>query len=179
MAVAAYMLSLLTRQKQLLGERFFERYPSNWLVWEPGQWRPARSESTSNTEATQLPTSLPASRPLGDDALCFELKRVVAALSVGRGTENNIVVNDLTVSRTQLHLEFADAKWRVRTTSPVTVDGKAVGPLGASLANASRISIGDVRLSFYEPEGFLLRLVPQSSKTPAPIATGAPKSPLR
>jgi hypothetical protein len=168
MSVAAFMLSLLSRQQALLGDRFLERYPSNWLVWEPGVWRPARSASTSNTEQTQLPTAAPFSRPSGDDALCFELKRVASNLAVGRGTENAIVVNDLTVSRTHLHLEFAADKWLVRTTSQVTVDGKPVGPNGSPLVNASVIGVGDVRLTFYEPKGFLLRLQPQA----APLAPG-------
>lgn len=156
--VPAFMLSLLGRQRQLLGARFSERYPSNWLVWEPGPWRPARSETTSNSEATQLPTSVPFARPAGDDALCFELKRAVCELTVGRGTENHIVVNDLTVSRGQLRLEFVNGSWRVLTTHLVMVDGQPIGPQGALLKNASAIVIGAVRLTFYEAEGFLLRL---------------------
>ncbi|MDP1825548.1 MAG: FHA domain-containing protein [Archangium sp.] len=168
MSAPAYMLSLLSRQRQLLGDRFKERYPSNWLVWEPGPWRPARSELTSNTEATQLPTPMPFARPVGDDALCFELKRVVSSLMMGRGSENHIVVNDLTVSRAQLHLEFANEQWRVRTNSAVTVDGQSVGTHGLPLKNASVIVIGDVRMTFYEPDGFLQRLQqPQGGKTAA------------
>lgn len=177
MPVGAYMLSLLSRQRALLADRFFERYPSNWLVWEPGHWQPARSASTSNTEATQLPTANPYTRPLGDDALCFELKRVNSDLLVGRATENQIVVNDLTVSRTQLHLEFAADKWRVHSATQVTVDGAAVGAQGAQLKNGSVIAIGNVRMTFYEPQGFLARLqqpqgnkVTSSSLTPVPSA---------
>lgn len=171
MPVPAYMLSLLGRQRQLLGVRFFERYPSNWLVWEPGRWRPARSESTSNTEATQLPTStpLPLARPLGDDALCFELKRVEnLELTVGRGTDNHIVVNDLTVSRTQLQLTFADGRWSVRTTGPMSVDGLPMGVQAVTLKDAASLVIGDVRMTFYEPQGFLQRL--QAGEKSAPGA---------
>jgi hypothetical protein len=166
------MLSLLGRQRQLLGARFLERYPSNWLVWEPGPWRPARSTTTSDTEATQLPTPVPFARPTGDDALCFELKRVASELMVGRGTENHIVVNDLTVSRAQLHLEFAQEKWRVHTKVLVMTDGLPVGPEGAVLKNASVMVIGDVRLTFYEPEGFLVRLQqdPSRATLPSPAA---------
>lgn len=153
------MLSLLGRQRQLLGARFFERYPSNWLVWEPGRWRPARSESTSNTEATQLPTPLPMSRPVGDDALCFELKRVEKSdLTVGRGTDNHIVVNDLTVSRAQLHLTFNGGLWRVSSSNAMTVDGQPVVPQGLTLKNAAALELGDVRMTFYEPQGLIQRL---------------------
>ena len=165
------MLSLLGRQRQLLGPRFSSRYPSNWLVWEPGPWRPARSEATSNVESTQLPT--PAARPVSEDALCFELKRVEASLTMGRSTENQIVVNDLTVSREQLFLEFAAGQWRLRTLGPVTVDSRVVGPEGALLTNEARVTIGDVRMTFYEPEGFLRRLEAESGKTSTPAAAGA------
>lgn len=179
MAASAFMLSLLNRQRQLLGAKFAERYPSDWLVWEPGPWRPARSESTSYAEATQLPTHLPFTRPLGDDALCFELKRVPCELTVGRGSENNIVINDLTVSRLQIYLEFANQQWRVRTTSQVTVDGKPVGAEGALLKNGASIVIGDVRVTFYEPQGFLLRLQAPSGKPASPPAPIPPRSPPR
>lgn len=173
MSVPAYMLSLLGRQRQLLGERFFERYPSNWLVWEPGVWRPARSESTSNTEATQLPTPVPLPRPRGDDALCFELKRVAQAeLTVGRGTDNAIVVNDLTVSRAQLHLTFTGVLWRVRSSSAMTLNGLPVGEQGAPLVNAAALVIGDVRMTFYEPQGFLARLQPGDKSVLASAVTG-------
>lgn len=69
------MLSLLGRQRQLLGARFSERYPSNWLVWE-----------------------------------------------------------------------------------------QLVGSQGALLKNASSIVAGDVRMTVYEPEGFLQRLEPRGAK---------------
>ena len=189
MAASAFMLSLLNRQRQLLGAKFSERYPSDWLVWEPGVWRPARSESTSNAEATQLPTPTPFNRPHGDDALCFELKRVPSDLTMGRGTENHIVVNDLTVSRAQLHLVFADGKWRVRTTSQVTVDGKLVGieagrPAsgaidGSLLKGGSALVIGDVRMTFYEPDGFLQRLQAPAGRPASVAASLPPRSPTR
>jgi hypothetical protein len=168
MAASAYMLSLLSRQHQLLGARFFERYASDWLVWEPGPWRPARSILTSNSEATQLPTAMQTPRPVGEDALCFELKQVdKASLSVGRGTENEIVINDLTVSREQFVLQFAKADgWRVFSKgTPLTVEGQAVGDAGAALKNGFVIAAGDVRMTFYSPEGFPRRLEQETAKS--------------
>jgi hypothetical protein len=181
MSVAAFMLSLLNRQRLLLGPKFCERYPSSWLVWEPGPWRPARSVLTSNTEATQLPTSASAARPVGEDALCFELKRVAGQVLVGRGSENHIVVNDLTVSREQFRLEFgADQKWRVHTGGPLTLDGQSVGLPGAVLKNASLLVIGDVRMTFYEPEGFPLRLeAARKQPAPAPVSASVGTPTLR
>ncbi|MDP1825549.1 MAG: FHA domain-containing protein [Archangium sp.] len=167
MSASAFMLSLLGRQRQLLGASFFERYPSDWLVWEPGPWRPARSILTSNAEATQLPTHQEAPRPLGEDALCFELKQTAgSSVSVGRGTENQIVINDLTVSREQFLLEFVGTSWVVRSRgTPLTVDGNPVGPAGTPLHNASVIGAGDVRMTFYSPDGFPKRLEQEGKKT--------------
>jgi pSer/pThr/pTyr-binding forkhead associated (FHA) protein len=130
-------------------------------------------------ESTQLPTPVPAARPVSEDALCFELKRVEASLTVGRGTENQIVVNDLTVSREQLFLEFANQQWRLRTIGPVTVDGQPVGPEGALLKNGAAVAIGDVRMTFYEPEGFLGRLATESAKTSSPQAPAGPVAAVR
>lgn len=166
MSAPAYMLSLLGRQRQLLGAQFFERYTSDWLVWEPGPWRPARSVLTSNTEATHQPSSTEPARPTGEDALCFELKQVAhASLIVGRGTENDIVVNDLTVSREQFLLQFAGRTWRVMPRGhPVSIDGQPVGEAGQPLRNGSVITAGDVRLTFYASDGFSLRLETENQK---------------
>ncbi len=166
MSAAAYMLSLLGRQHQLLGAEFFQRYSSDWLVWEPGPWRPARSILTSNSESTLLPSNPETRRPVGEDALCFELKRVAsAALTVGRGSENHIVINDLTVSREQFVLRFSDKSWLVQgRETPLMVDGKPVAKEGTVLQDGFVIATGDVRMSFYTPEGFPRRLELESKK---------------
>lgn len=159
------MLSLLGRQRQLLGDSFFERYASDWLVWEPGPWRPARSILTNDVETTLKPSTMEPPRPAGEDALCFELKRVAGApLSVGRGAENQIVINDLTVSREQFVLQLEGASWRVRATGPLNVDGKPVGAAGALLKSGSVIGAGDVLMTFYSRDGIPGRLEQESKK---------------
>ena len=166
MSAPAFMLSLLSRQRQLLGARFFERYSSDWLVWEPGPWRPARSMLTSNTEVTHNPTAQGPARPEGEDAMCFELKQVTGvSLSAGRATENDIVVNDLTLSREQFVLQFDGRRWSVHAKgTPVSVDGLAVEAAGAPVKNGSVITAGDVRLTFYGPEGLPERLEREVAK---------------
>lgn len=161
------MLSLLGRQRQLLGARFFERYSSDWLVWEPGLWRPARSILTSNTETTLQPSGGDSPRPVGEDALCFELKQTAGkAFTVGRGSENNIVVNDLTVSREQFLLRFVqNSGWVVHAKgTPLTVDGRPVGQDGERLKNAAVIGAGDVRMTYYTGDGFPARLEREKSR---------------
>lgn len=162
---SAYMLSLLARQHQLLGMSFFDRYPSDWLVWEQGPWRPSRSILTNNVETTLAPSSTQPPRP-SQDAMCFELKRAPGSVvTLGRGSENQIVINDLTVSRSQFVLEFVKSAWRVRSEgTPLTVGGTAVTEAGAPLHNGFVIAAGDVRLTFYAARGFAERLDLESQK---------------
>lgn len=165
MSAPAYMLSLLARQRALLGAGFFERYTSDWLVWEPGPTQPARSMASSNIEQTHQPSVAAPTRPEGKDALCFELRRMPgASLTVGRSTENDVVIGDLTVSRAQLVLEYADRKWRSKSRGgSFLVDGLAVPDEGVMLKSGSVISAGDVRLTFYSSDGFPARLQAESA----------------
>ncbi len=157
------MLSLLARQHELLGMSFFDRYPSDWLVWEQGPWRPTHILS-NNTAATLQPLSGQPTR--SQDAMCFELKRVPkSVVTLGRGSENQIVINDLTVSRSQFVLEFVDPSWLVRRQgTPLKVEGAPVSHEGAPLQNGFVISAGDVRLTFYSARGLPARLEAESQK---------------
>lgn len=98
--------------------------------------------------------------------MCFELKRVAgASLTVGRGTENQIVINDLTVSREQFLLELVGKSWMVRSRgTPLTLAGNALEPDGGALEDAMVIGAGDVRMTFYSPAGFPQRLALESKK---------------
>lgn len=164
-AVPSFLLSLLARQQQLLGARFFERYPSDWLVWEPGLSRPSRI-LTSNSDSTLNPSGTAPQVPADEDPLCFELKREPGAtLSVGRGTENDLVLNDLTVSREQFVLQWIDTAWQLRGRgAPVTVGGAAVSAAGSQLLDGAVITAGNAQLTFYSPEGFPQRLERETLK---------------
>lgn len=164
-AVATFMLSLLGRQHQLLGRQFFERYSSDWLVWEPGPSRPSRI-LTSNSDTTLNPSGPEVHLPEGEDALCFELKRSRgASLAVGRATENDVVLNDLTISREQLVLHHGDQGWQVRGHGAgVCIDGAAAGEAAVLLRSGAVITAGNARLTFYSAEGFPLRLEQENLK---------------
>ncbi|MER2564272.1 MAG: FHA domain-containing protein [Myxococcaceae bacterium] len=147
MGVPAYMLSILHRQQLLLKDGFVTRYPLDWLVWEPGPWKPARSVLESNLESTQLPAK-EQPRPIGTDAICFQLKLPESGLiTVGRATTNDLVINDLTASRDQFALRHDSGAWLlVGPHAPLYVDGeraKDVHPL----KSGSSIVLGSVRLT--------------------------------
>lgn len=160
-SVPAYMLSILHRQRLALGEVFVSRYASDWLVWEPGPWRPARTELQSNLESTLLPRSSAAqpARPSGEDAICFQLfsSGSAATLTVGRATSNDVVINDLTASREQFTLRRVGDAWRLEAGgSGLEIDG-APPAEGAALRSGVSITCGDVRLTFLSAEGLARR----------------------
>lgn len=150
MGVPAYMLSVLHRQALLLKEGFVERYPNDWLIWEPGPWQPARSTIESNLETTLRPSSRAAPQPATGDALCFQLKlaRGAQSLKVGRATTNDVVINDLTASREQFVLRFERGAWFLAGgAGALELDGAAVGALAGPLRSGAAISLGDVRMT--------------------------------
>ncbi len=169
MPVSAYMLSLLVRQYLFLADAFQSRYPSGWLIWEPGAWRPARTTVEGNSAATRVGEDTHGARPAGTDALCFELKNVAGQHTLGRSSESDIFINDLTLSREHLVLKFADQHWQVgvapSSSVSTSVEGKplAVGTL-VSLTSGMRITAGDVHLTYYDVVGFLARLKEEAAR---------------
>jgi hypothetical protein len=155
MPCAAYLLSLLNRQRRLLGSAFFTRRPSSWLVWEPGSSRPAPA-LLAERAVTNPGFVVSPRQPVGHDALCFELERCPSVVSVGRGRDRDVALDDLSVSREPFFLEFHEGVWIVRALDPVRVDGKQVRT--AVLHDTSRLEVGEVSLTFYEPAGFPSRL---------------------
>lgn len=169
MGVPAYMLSILHRQHLLLkDESFLARYPLDWLVWEPGPWRPARSQLESNLESTQLPGSEMPARPTGEDAICFQLKLAKGAdlLKVGRATTNDVVINDLTASREQFALRWHDGWFLSAARGVVTVDGQPVDGVAGPLKSGVPIALGDVRATLLSAQDMALRAAGFSSKAP-------------
>src|SRR4051812_41326424 len=97
--VRTFMSSLLARQVLVLKDKFLERYPSAWLVWEPGVWHAA--DVDIHTDATKLPSGpeVPA-QPQRGDALCFALEPATGRQSwvLGRSQDCDLVMPDATVS---------------------------------------------------------------------------------
>ena len=161
----ALLQSLLVRQSLALKERFRARYPHPWLVWEPGAWA-VTDGGEQNVAATQLPTEeLRDCLPVGDDALCFELLEAMGAgaLSVGRASHNQLVVNDATVSREHLVLRATPTgDWtveRVADAGPASLDGTPLEPGQArALVSGASLQLGEVRTTFHSAADFALRI---------------------
>jgi len=170
--VRAFLLSFVTRQYLLLRERVSERYPHDWLVWEPGIWSAVSSNKGEDLAATRLPASAAGERPPKGDALCYLLPRTQGqptSIDIGRANTNQLVINDATVSRSHLLLKAEkEGPWlaEVALASRATeYRSRSLSP-GDSvmLRSGDQLKIGDVLLTYYDPAGFLQRLAAESKK---------------
>jgi hypothetical protein len=73
----------------MVQEHVAHRCARDWLVGEPGPWKPARSVLESNIEATVLPSPKPLQGPDGNDASCFELKLPKGVSSLGGARDHH------------------------------------------------------------------------------------------
>ncbi|MBM4777142.1 MAG: FHA domain-containing protein [Archangiaceae bacterium] len=168
MATASFGFSILQRQRQLLGPRFAERYPHDWLIWEAGPWRPATTRAARDTESTRLPDSAGPARPVGEDFLCFVLDESRSPVHVGRATTNDIAINDLTASRDQFVFDFEHGRWWVRSLQPgALLDGADLGEQRMAIASQSRLTVGAVFLTFLSSADLIRRLATAESAQPA------------
>lgn len=162
--IQAFLMSLLARQLTLAQDTFLTRYPSSWLVWEPGEWSVPVSGVDVSVAETRLPNGAVTDlRPLGGDALCFALKVAEAStVRVGRAADNEIVVSDMTVSRLHARLEFNAGAWTLTPlseTKKTTVAGRAAGTGKAlALQSGQVVELGGVKVTFYDATSFKERV---------------------
>ena len=159
--VRAFMISFVTRQAFTRSrEELLAAYPHPWIVWEPGAWM----APAPNNRMTVLPPEPGNERPVAGDALCFELviKPGQTGLKLGRAQDNDIVINDATVSRSHLLIAKDGGAW-VALVSPssrgVTANGLALTP-GArvELRSGADLHVGEVQLTFLDAAGFVDRV---------------------
>jgi pSer/pThr/pTyr-binding forkhead associated (FHA) protein len=95
-------------------------------------------------------------------AIQLEAKNGGSEVRLGRAAENDLVVDDGTLSRS--HLAFwrdPAGVWYVRdvgSSNGTRVEGKDVGREPTPLESGTRIEAGAVRLTFYDGPGLYLRL---------------------
>jgi hypothetical protein len=158
--VRGYLISWLTKHTSAGRlEDFLHERPEDWLVWEAGPWRPtyqARETLAQDGERSAPPHGAGESL-----AIVLEQDSAHPYVSLGRGPDNDLVIDDATLSR--LHLLFTrdPSGWAVRdagSTNGTTVDGARLGPEPVTLAPGSKLVAGSVRLTFYDSGGLFLRL---------------------
>jgi pSer/pThr/pTyr-binding forkhead associated (FHA) protein len=158
--VRGYLMTWLAKasQGQTLDE-FIKTWPEDWLVWEAGPWRP-----TYQTKETLAQGGLVTTVPHGSGeslAIALETPKQLPYLSLGRASDNDIVVDDATLSRVHLLLQPEPLGWSARdagSTNGSTVEGAPLGPDAVALQTGMRMQAGSVRFTYYDAGGLCLRL---------------------
>jgi hypothetical protein len=158
--VRGYLMTWLakTSQGQTLDD-FVKAWPESWLVWEAGPWRP-----TYQTKETLAPNGLLGSVPHGAGeslAIALEPSGKRPYLTLGRASDNDIVVDDATLSRVHLLLQPDPLGWSARdagSTNGSFVEGAPLGPDAVALQTGVRLLAGSVRFTYYDSGGLYLRL---------------------
>jgi len=137
-----------------------QRYPGDWLVWEPGHWHPPPKAGSTLSAGGPSLTPLPAGEAL---AIALEPTPGRPSLTLGRGAENDIVIDDATLSRTHLVLSRAEGGgWTVGdagSSNGSFLDGRRLEPgRPEPVVDGSRVKAGSVRLTFHDAGGLYLRL---------------------
>jgi hypothetical protein len=156
--VKTYLVSWL--KKTHAGQRLeeFERLrPGPWLVWEAGPWRPptARRDTLDAGPKTRLLAS-------GESlAILLEAKDGGAEIRLGRDADNDLVIDDATLSRVHLVLRRdARGEWSAQdagSRNGTKVDG-APARMALPLREGSVLEAGAVRLTFYDAAGLYARV---------------------
>ncbi len=154
----SYLLSWLA--KRYAGAdlaAFVAGEPHDWIVWEAGPWRPPSRGHETVLARPGMP------RLESGESLAIALQgRVDGSVTLGRAAENDLVIDDATLSRTHMRFERApDGGWTVRdvgSSNGTRVDGAPAAPEGSPLRSGSRIEAGAVRLTFHDGRGLFLRL---------------------
>lgn len=158
--VRGYLISWLAKHSagQKL-EDFVRERAGDWVVWEAGPWRPTyQNRETLAHEGERGSPPHGAGESL---AIALEQPPKKPYVSLGRGPDNDIVIDDATLSR--LHLLFTRERggWTVRdagSTNGTTVEGARLGPDAVALQTGVHVVAGSVRLTFYDSAGLFLRL---------------------
>jgi pSer/pThr/pTyr-binding forkhead associated (FHA) protein len=160
--VKAYLISWLARQQRQASdmESFARSHSGPWLVWEAGPWRPPSPDRATRASSERR------ARLSSGDALALLVaprpgRQPFEGIRLGRGPENDLVVDDGTLSRTHLVLREQAGAWTVedlRSSNGTQVDGALVNGAPVPLEPGAQIEAGSVRLTFYDAKGLYLRL---------------------
>jgi pSer/pThr/pTyr-binding forkhead associated (FHA) protein len=158
--VKSYLLSWLARKHAATDLEAFERQlPGPWLVWEAGPWCPPPQDRATLH-------AVPRGRPASGEALVLEVAPRVgqarlAGVRVGRGPENDLVVDDGTLSREHFLLRPAAEAWTLedmRSSNGSRVNGVPVNGPPVPVPVGARIEAGAVTFTFLDTRGLHQRM---------------------
>jgi hypothetical protein len=159
--VTSYLLSWLRKKFSGADAAEFQRlHPHDWLVWEAGEWHPP--ERAGHTVLADPGAREP---PRAGEALAIALPQDPRRpyVTLGRGPENDVVVDDATLSRLHVVLMRADdGTWTVRdagSSNGTRLEGRRLDPgKPEPLPVGSLLEAGSVRLTLHSSPDLLRRL---------------------
>lgn len=158
----SYLLPSLVKDVTTLGpDAFIARYDHDWLLWEPGEWKPARERSgtTVNAEQQHATPALPGATLV----MALQLPPGVDRLVLGRAADCPLSINDQTLSGH--HLAFSknsSGHWQVEDLG--SRNGSFVGEVKlvsgqlAPLLDEQVLQAGSVHLRFLSTRALAARL---------------------
>ncbi len=154
-----YLLSWLARQyRESDLKTFLRERPEAWLVWEAGPWRPPSPRHARTISPAEVPVSFTSGESV---ALALEPPEGGRVVRLGRGPDNEIVIDEATLSRSHLAFAQAGERWMVRdvgSSNGTRVGGGRLGTDPVPLRSGTVIEAGAARLTFYDAPGLFLRL---------------------
>ncbi len=138
---------------------FVREQPDDWLVWEAGPWRPpaAARETLLAGPGTRL---VSAGESL---VIALGAKDGGPAVRLGRAPENDVVIDDGTLSRRHLVLRKDGAGgWTIEdagSSNGTTMNGLRLGRAPTRIEPGARIEAGAVRLTYYDGASLFRRLL--------------------
>jgi hypothetical protein len=160
----SWLLSSLRHQYQSKGrEVFLDQFKNAWLLWEPGSWTPPQRR-TMTLPVRSIVSAEP--QPVPDaaaEALAVALSPDTKVLTLGRGEDCELVINDATLSGR--HLAFhpgPGGTWAVedlRSTNGSRLGFQLLGPgVKLPLTEGASLEAGQARFTYCSPEGLWARL---------------------
>ncbi len=156
----SYLLSWLASQHGSSDARTFEeKFAGAWLVWEPGPWSPPQGGVT--LFATGRKGRAPSEEALALRIASHGGKPRFDGVRLGRGPENDLVVEDATVSHSHLLFRLEGDACTVEdlgSSNGTAVDGVPLKGAPVTLAPGASIQAGSARFTYYDAKGLRLRV---------------------
>lgn len=161
MPVPSYLSSFLWMQQLRGADAFVSKFAGGWLVWEPGTWRAPQATARSVTNTISFDGRGGSTAPGGGDFLCFHLGAAATrTFLVGREPDNDLVINDGTVSRKHVVLFPREGHWHVKRQAGrvATLGNLPVDDEGVLLKPGHVLTLGGVNLSVHDSTSLIGRL---------------------
>jgi hypothetical protein len=159
----SWLISALALKTQQGGAEALKRLcPFDWLVWEPGQWRPARANLETVMGLPQMTPGQAAEEPKEGESLVIALepRRDKKDVTLGR-TGCDVTIDDRTLSSHHLSFNFDDHHWwvfDVGSRNGSLIDGRKLGKEPVRLQAGARLQAAQVVLTFYTLDTMYARL---------------------